>query len=63
MDMDERMNCDLTKMSQQLIVAGLVRMIKDDGLTFHQAMDVLEDIKRQTFPALMEISRERKKSG
>lgn len=52
------MKMDLTKRSQQLILAGLTAMISDDGLTFHQAMEVLEDIKRQTFPALMEISRE-----
>ena len=53
-----RKKCDLTKMSQQLIVAGLAGMIEDDGLTFHEAMEVLEDIKSQCFPALMEISRE-----
>jgi hypothetical protein len=57
------MKADLSKLSHQLIVAGLVGMIEDDGLTFHEAMDVLEDIKRQTFPALMEIAREGKAVG
>lgn len=50
--------CDLTKLNQQLIVAGLTGLIDDDGLTFHEAMEVLEDIKRQCFPALAQIARE-----
>ena len=51
---------DLNKRSHQLVVVGLTAMVEDDGLTMHEAFDVLEDIKRQVFPALMEISRERK---
>lgn len=54
---------DLTNRNQQLIVAGLAGLIEDDGLTFHEAMDVLEAIKRDTFPALMQMSRERPKGG
>lgn len=58
----ERMKMDLTKVSNQLIVAGLAGMIDDEGLTMHEAFDVLEDIKRNIFPALMEMQRERKVS-
>lgn len=51
---------DLNKTSHQLIVAALGMMIDDEGLTVHQVAEVLEDIKRQTFPALSEMSRENK---
>jgi hypothetical protein len=51
-------------MSHQLIVAGLAGLIDEDGLTFHEAMEVLEDIKSQTFPALMEMASDnREKAG
>ncbi len=45
-------------MGLQLIVAGLAGLIDDEGYTFHEAMELLEETKRNTFPALMEISRE-----
>lgn len=48
---------------QQLIVAGMAGMIDDEGLTFHEMMAVVEEIKRQCFPALMEMSREGKGNG
>ena len=51
---------DLNKRSHQLVVVGLTAMVEGDGLTMHEAFHVLEDIKSQVFPALMEISRERK---
>lgn len=47
-------------MCLQLIVAGLAGLIDDEGYTFHEAMELLEETKRNTFPALMEISREAK---
>lgn len=50
----------MNKLSHQMVISGLVGMVEDDGLTLHEAFEVLEDIKRQVFPALMEISRERK---
>ena len=40
----------------QLIVAGMVGLI-DEGRTFHEMMEVLEAIKRETFPAMMQIAR------
>ncbi|MDQ0091634.1 hypothetical protein J2T12_005074 [Paenibacillus anaericanus] len=49
---------DLTKLSHSLVVTGLLGMVEDDGLTPHQAFEVLEDIKRQTWHALTEIHRE-----
>lgn len=45
-----------TNMNLQLIVAGLAGLI-DEGYTFHEVMDLLEETKRNTFPALMEMSR------
>jgi len=48
-------------MNIQFIVAGLAGLIEGEGYNFHEAMEVLEDIKRNTFPALMEISQEVKK--
>jgi hypothetical protein len=50
---------DLNNFNQQLIITGMIGLI-DDGLTFHEMMDVLEDIKRDTFPAMMQLSREKK---
>lgn len=51
---------DQSLLSYQMVIAGLVGMIDDDGLTVHEVFEVLEDIKREVFPALAEISRERK---
>jgi hypothetical protein len=49
---------DVTKISNQLVMAGLVGMVENDGLTPHEAFEVLEDIKRQTWHALTQIKRE-----
>ena len=51
------MKMDMKKISHQFVVSGLVAMVEDDGLTPHQAFEVLEDIKRQTWHALAEIHR------
>lgn len=53
---------EITKLSHQMVVSGLVGMVEDDGMTMHEAFEVLEDIKSQVFPALMEISRERRQA-
>lgn len=45
-----------TNMNAQLVVAGMAGLI-DEGRTFHEMIELVEDIKRHTFPALMEISR------
>ena len=47
-------------MGLQLIVAGLAGLVDDEGYTFHEAMELLEETKSNTFPALMEMSRENK---
>ncbi|WP_419893239.1 hypothetical protein [Oceanobacillus kimchii] len=47
----------------QLIVAGLAGLIDHEGYTFHEVMDLLEETKRNTFPALMEMSREESKNA
>jgi hypothetical protein len=52
----EMMKTDLNNLNQQLIIAGMAGLI-DEGLNFHEMMQVVEDIKRQTFPAMMELSR------
>ena len=50
------MKCDLNNFNQQLIISGMVGLI-DEGLSFHEMVEILEDIKRKTFPALIKISR------
>lgn len=51
---------NLDNQNQQLIIAGLTGMVDDEGLTLHEALEVLEDIKRNIAPALMQIASERK---
>lgn len=51
---------DLNNFNQQLIITGMVGLI-DEGLTFHEMAQVIKDITNQTFPAMMELSRENKK--
>lgn len=55
----DKTRMSLTNRNHQMIIGALANMITEEGLTFHETMDVLEDIKRQTFPALMQISREK----
>lgn len=55
----DKLRTNLNNLHHQLIIGALANMITQDGLTFHEAMEVLEDIKRQTFPALMQMSREK----
>lgn len=45
-----------TNFNAQLIVAGMVGLI-DEGRTFHEMMEIIEAIKRETFPAMMQIAR------
>lgn len=49
---------ELNKMSNQLVIAGITAMVEDDGLTPHEAFEVLEDIKRNIWSALAEIRQE-----
>lgn len=53
----DKTKLDLSNFNQQLIITGMAGLIEDDGLTFHEMIQVLEDIKKQTFPAMMQIAR------
>jgi hypothetical protein len=53
---------DINNMNNQLIIAGMTGLV-DDGLSPHEVFDVLEDIKRNIFPALAEIHQENKKGA
>ena len=55
--MDEtKVKFDTNNFNQQLIIAGMVGLI-DEGLNFHEMVEVLEQIKNQTFPAMLQIAR------
>ncbi|EJW14826.1 hypothetical protein M5X02_23940 [Paenibacillus alvei] len=49
---------DMNNVNHQLIMAALTGMV-DEGLSPHEVFEVLEDIKRKTFHALLEISQGR----
>ncbi|QJC52734.1 hypothetical protein HGI30_14970 [Paenibacillus albicereus] len=49
---------NLNKISQALVVDGMRRMIEDDGMTFREMAETIEAIKRDTYPAMMQIARE-----
>lgn len=50
--------------NKTLIIAGVAGLITDEGYTFHEAMQAVEDLKRDTFPALMVLfSEEKAKRG
>lgn len=53
--MKERKRMDINKISNKLIIAGLAGMVEDEGLTPHEAFEVLEDIKQKVFHALGDI--------
>lgn len=48
---------DLNNPNIAFVITGLVGMVEDDGLTPHEAFEVLDQIKRRTFHALSEIKR------
>lgn len=52
---------DLDNTNHQLIIGALVNLVEDEGYSPREAFELLEDIKRNTYHALMEISQERKK--
>jgi hypothetical protein len=55
--MKERKRMDMNSQGVQFIIAGLAGLI-DEGYTPHEAFEILEDIKQNTFHALAEIHRE-----
>lgn len=44
-----------SKLGTKFVVTGLLTMVEDEGFTPHEAMEILEDIKNQTFFALSDI--------
>lgn len=44
--MSERKKMDPKRLHDQLIITGLVGLIEDEGMMFHEAMEVLDDINR-----------------
>ncbi|WP_339245236.1 hypothetical protein [Paenibacillus sp. FSL F4-0243] len=56
---EEKPKLDLNNLDHQLIVAAMANMA-EKGMTPHQIFELIEDIKRNTFHSLAEISREGK---
>ena len=56
------MKLDMNNPNHQIIIGAMVAMVEEDGLTPHEVFDVLEDIKRNTFHALVSIRNEVKPS-
>lgn len=42
----------------KMVISGLATMVEDEGYSPHEAFRMLEDVKRNTFHALLEIKRE-----
>lgn len=50
---------DLENINVGFVITGLLGMVEDDGLTPHEAFELLDVIKQNTFHALSEIKREK----
>jgi hypothetical protein len=48
---------DLNNINVGFVITGLVGMVEDDGFTPHEAFELLDLIKQQTFFALTEIKK------
>ncbi|MGM0807595.1 MAG: hypothetical protein ACQET8_23090 [Bacillota bacterium] len=46
---------DLTNLNVGFVITGLIGMVEDEGMTPHEAFEMLDLIKRQTFHALADI--------
>lgn len=51
---------NLESFGQQLIITGLVRLVEEEDYTPHEAFQLLETIKRNTFHTLLELKKESK---
>lgn len=60
--MRERIQADMNRRGDQFIVAGLASLVEDSGFTPHEAFDILESIKANTWHALADIHSEVKRS-
>jgi hypothetical protein len=57
---NKKPNLDLTNINVGFVITGLLGMVEDDGLTPREAFELLEEIKRNTWHALMEIKNEKR---
>jgi hypothetical protein len=46
---------DLKNINVGFVITGLIGMVEDEGMTPHEAFEMLEEIKRNTWHALAEI--------
>jgi hypothetical protein len=49
---------NLNSVNQQLIIAGLAGLVEDEGMSPHDVFRLLDEIKRNTFHALLQIGKE-----
>jgi hypothetical protein len=49
---------NLNSVNQQLIIAGLAGLVEEEGMSPHDAFRLLDEIKRNTFHALLQIGKE-----
>ena len=54
------MKFDKDNQFQRLVIAALFGMVEAEGLSPHEAFEVLDEIKNNTFHALSEIGKESK---
>lgn len=53
---------DLKNINVGFVITGLLGMVEDDGLTPHEAFEMLNWIKQQTFHALSQIKNEKERN-
>jgi hypothetical protein len=49
---------NLNSVNQQLIIAGLVGLVEDEGMSPHDVFHLLDEMKRNTFHALLQMGKE-----
>lgn len=54
---------DLSNINVSFVITGLLGMVEDEGMTPHEAFEMLEVIKRNTWHALADIKNEKGKRG
>ncbi|MEK5167154.1 hypothetical protein NYE69_33270 [Paenibacillus sp. FSL R5-0527] len=54
-EMEKQLKFNPNNRAHAFVVTGMLEMVEKDGLTPREVFVVLDDIKRQTFRALMEI--------
>lgn len=53
--MEQKPKVDLNNLNVGFVITGLIGMVEDDGLTPREAFILLDEIKSQTWHALMDI--------